>query len=93
VLAVEYLLNGGAANVFNVGTGHGHSVREVLNAAERVTGSKVPQTLGPRREGDPAVLVADSTKLQKTLGWKPQRADLGQIVSDAWDFAQKLHAK
>jgi UDP-glucose 4-epimerase len=76
--------------VFNVGTGSGHSVKEVISSAERVTGKKVPFTMGPRREGDPPSLVADSSKLQKTLGWKPQRADLDRIVSDAWKFAQSL---
>ncbi len=88
IFAVEHLLNGGASDVFNVGTGSGQSVKEVLSAVERVTGQKVPFTMGPRREGDPPSLVADSTKLQRALGWKPKRASLDQIVSDAWAFAQ-----
>jgi UDP-glucose 4-epimerase len=87
VLAVEYLISGGPSSVFNVGTGVGHSVKEVLEAVERVTGKKVPHVIGPRREGDPPSLVADSRKLQTTLGWKPMRADLDRIVSDAWKFA------
>jgi UDP-glucose-4-epimerase GalE len=91
VLAVESLLKGGESNVFNVGTGSGHSIQEVLTAVERTTGKTVPWKLGPRREGDPASLVADSSKLQKTLGWKPSRADLGRIVADAWNFEQKRH--
>jgi UDP-glucose-4-epimerase GalE len=91
VLAVEHLLKGGDAGVFNVGTGAGHSVKEVLAAVEAVTGKKVPFQLGPRREGDPPQLVADSKKLRQTLGWKPVRADLQRIVSDAWQFAQKAH--
>ena len=86
--AVEHLLKGGASDVFNVGTGHGHSVKEVVTAVERVTGKPVPHIVGPRREGDPPSLVADSTRLQTTLGWTPVRADLERIVSDAWDFAQ-----
>jgi UDP-glucose-4-epimerase GalE len=89
VLAVESLLKGGASNVFNVGTGSGHSVKEVLSAVEQTTGKSVPWKLGPRREGDPASLVADSSKLQKTLGWRPSRADLSRIVADAWNFVQK----
>jgi len=89
IVAVEHLLNGGKSDSFNVGTGLGHSVKEVLAAVERVTGNKPPYTIGPRREGDPPSLVADSTKLQKTLGWQPKRADLDVIVSDAWQFAQK----
>jgi UDP-glucose 4-epimerase len=90
IFAVQHLLKGGSSNVFNVGTGSGHSVKEVVSSVERVTGKKVPFTMGPRREGDPASLVADSTKLQKTLGWKPNRADLDKIVSDAWKFAQSV---
>jgi UDP-glucose 4-epimerase len=89
VLAVEHLLRDGASEVFNVGTGEGHSVLEILTAVERVTGKKVPHTMGPRREGDPPSLVADPQKLQRMLGWRPQRADLNRIVADAWQFAVK----
>jgi UDP-glucose 4-epimerase len=88
IFALEYLLNGGASDTFNVGTGYGRSVKEVLGAVERVTGKKVPYEIGPRREGDPPSLVADSQKLQSKLGWQPKRADLDRIVSDAWNFAQ-----
>jgi len=88
--AVEHLLRGGQSEVFNVGTGEGHSVKEVVAAIERVTGRKAPYNMGPRREGDPPSLVADSQKLQKTLGWRPTRADLDRIVSDAWQFAEKV---
>jgi UDP-glucose 4-epimerase len=90
IFAVEHLLSGGASDVFNVGTGHGKSVKEVLASVERVTGKKPPFTIGPRREGDPPSLVADSSKLQTKLGWVPKRADLDKIVADAWQFAEKL---
>jgi UDP-glucose 4-epimerase len=90
IFAVEHLLKGGESEVFNVGTGFGQSVKQVLTAVERVTGKKVPFEMGPRREGDPPSLVADSTKLQTKLGWKPKRADLDRIVADAWEFAQTL---
>ncbi len=90
VFALEHLLNEGASNVFNVGTGSGHSVKEVLAAVERVTGKPVPYKMGPRREGDPPSLVADSQKIQTTLGWHPKRADLDRIVGDAWSFARQL---
>jgi UDP-glucose 4-epimerase len=89
ILAVENLLEGGKSNVFNVGTGSGHSVKEVVSAVERVTGKKVPHTIGPRREGDPPSLVADSQKLQSAMGWKAKCADLDRIISDAWQFAQR----
>jgi UDP-glucose 4-epimerase len=64
-------------------------VKEVLAAVETVTGKSVPHTVGPRREGDPPSLVADSQKLQRTLGWKPTRSDIDRIISDAWRFAQE----
>jgi len=87
ILAVEHLLNGGASDRFNVGTGKGYSVSEVLHAVEQVTGKKVPYKFGPRREGDPPTLVADSTRLQQTLSWTPRSSDLAKIVETAWKFA------
>jgi UDP-glucose 4-epimerase len=89
ILAVEHLLNGGASDQFNVGTGTGRSVREMIQAVEEVTGKKVPYTIGPRREGDPASLVAASDKLRATLGWKPQYTELRAIVEHAWNFARR----
>jgi len=90
IVSIEHLLRGGKSDVFNVGTGVGQSVKQVLAAVEKVTGTKVPHTIGPRREGDPPSLVADSRRLQSSLGWHPQRADLERIVADAWAFAQKM---
>jgi len=89
ILALEHLLSGGASDQFNVGTGTGHSVMEMLRAVEEVTGRKVPYVIGPRREGDPPELVAASGKLRRRLGWKPQYADLHSIVEHAWRFAGK----
>jgi UDP-glucose 4-epimerase len=88
VLALENLLSGGTSDAFNVGTGTGHSVLEVVRAAEEVTGRKVPYTMGPRRAGDPPVLVANSDKLKRTLGWKPGFPELTDIVATAWKFEQ-----
>jgi UDP-glucose-4-epimerase GalE len=89
ILAVESLLAGGRSDAFNVGTGSGYSVREVVSAVEDVTGKKVPYVVGPRREGDPAELVADSTKLRHTLNWTPRDPALRDIVSSAWNFERK----
>jgi UDP-glucose 4-epimerase len=89
IVAVESMLGGGPSNHFNVGTGRGHSVREVVKAVEEVTGEKVPFVVGPRREGDPPALVADSTKLQRALGWKPKYIELRDIVATAWAFEKK----
>jgi UDP-glucose 4-epimerase len=87
IRAVEHLMAGGESGQFNVGTGTGHSVMEVIRAAEEVTGKKVPYRLGPRREGDPTALVADSDRLRTKLGWEPQYSDLGTVVAHAWRFA------
>jgi UDP-glucose-4-epimerase GalE len=89
IAAVESLLGGGPSDRFNVGTGVGHSIREVLEATEAVTGKKVPYVMGPRRDGDPAALVADSSKLQRILGWKPRYTNLRDVVATAWEFEQK----
>lgn len=84
--ALDYLMEGGASDAFNVGTGSGYSVMEVLHVVEEVTGKKVPYKVAPRRDGDPAELVADSTRLRQTLGWEPRRSGLREIVKDAWTF-------
>jgi UDP-glucose-4-epimerase GalE len=86
ILALEHLGRGGGSGAYNVGTGSGHTVMEVLRVVEEVTGKKVPYRIGPRREGDAPALVADSRKLQRELHWRPLRSDLRQIVQDAWDF-------
>jgi len=90
ILSVEALMAGAASNKFNVGTGTGFSVREVLQAVETVTGQRVPYKVGPRREGDPPALVADPAKLKATLGWKPDYAELETIVRHAWNYAQRV---
>jgi len=89
VVAIEKLLAGGGSDVFNVGTGVGHSVLEVMRAVEEVTGRKVPHEMGPRRVGDPPVLVANSDKLKRTLGWKPKFGELADIVKTAWQFEKR----
>jgi len=89
LLALKHLLGGGGSDAFNVGTGTGYSVREVIRAVEEVTGARVPFEIGPRREGDAPGLVANSTKLQAALGWKPQYADIRKMVQTAWDFEKR----
>ena len=92
IAAIEHLLGGGASEVFNVGTGRGFSVREVLAAVENVTGKPVPHVFGDRREGDPAELVADSSKLRHQLGWRPEYTELERIVASAWPSEQRRWA-
>jgi UDP-glucose-4-epimerase GalE len=89
ILAVEHLMRGGDSGAYNVGTGSGLTVMEVLRAVEEITGKKVPYSIGPRREGDAPVLVANSDKLQRALNWKPERSTLRRIVQDAWEFELK----
>jgi len=89
VAALDALFAGSESRRFNVGTGHGFSVKEVLKAVEEVTGKKVPHIIGPRREGDPPMLVADSTRLQKDLGWTPRYSSLRQIVETAWAWENR----
>jgi UDP-glucose 4-epimerase len=74
---------------YNIGTGHGYSVREVIAVVEEVTGRKIPVKYAPRRSGDPAVLCASPDKLMRELNWKPADSDLRNIVRSAWEWKQK----
>jgi UDP-glucose 4-epimerase len=86
LLALDHLARGGAGGPFNLGTGSGHSVREVINTAAEVTGSRIRLARGERRPGDPAVLVASPERAIKELGWQPHRSVLRQIIEDAWTW-------
>ena len=88
ILALDYLLNGGENNVFNLGNGVGFTNREVVEVARSVTGHPIPAEIAPRRAGDPAQLVASSEKARTVLGWNPQYADLNTIVATAWKWHQ-----
>ncbi|MEV6898342.1 UDP-glucose 4-epimerase GalE [Amycolatopsis sp. NPDC051372] len=78
----------GEHRIYNLGSGTGFSVLEVVESCRRVTGHPIPAEVAPRRAGDPSVLVASSEKAGRELGWKPERTDLDGIVSDAWAFTQ-----
>lgn len=86
ILAVKYLIAGGESNIFNLGNGMGHTVLEVIEAAKKVTGEEIPVALADRRAGDPATLVASSEKAKAVLGWKPQHADIEEIIDSAWNW-------
>ena len=88
VLGLEYLAKSNSI-AMNLGTGDGYSVKQVVEAVERVTGHTVPTQIGPRRAGDPAELVADPSLAEKTLRWKARRS-LDEIISTAWRWAQKV---
>lgn len=80
----------GTHAIYNLGSGDGYTVREVIEACREVTGHPIPAEVAPRRAGDPAVLIASSAKIQDELGWDPTRTELGRIVSDAWEFTKAL---
>lgn len=87
-LALQHLVKTNQSDVFNLGSAHGFSNLQILQAAMRVTGKKIPYTIGPRRGGDPDSLVADSTKARKVLGWQPQHEQIDQIIQSAWQWHQ-----
>jgi UDP-arabinose 4-epimerase len=86
VAALEYLLAGGATHALNLGTGEGHSVLQVVEAAERATGRRAPLVFGPRRAGDPPELVADASRAAEVLRWRPRHSELDDIVASAWGW-------
>ena len=89
--ALDCVVAGGnSLGAINLGTRGGASVREVLDAVERVTGKPVPTIYAGRRPGDPAILVADSSRAEEILGWQPRRSSLDEMVSSAWDWRQRF---
>jgi UDP-glucose 4-epimerase len=91
VLGLKWLKHGKGSRVFNLGTGSGFSVREVMDRAEQVTGRKVPYSIGPRRGGDCTKLVSGSTRAKTELGWDPKRSDMASMIADAWKWHQTGH--
>lgn len=85
--AMDFVKENAGLSIFNLGTAKGYSVNTVLQACETAVGSAIPHEVGPRREGDPAILVANALKAQSELGWKPER-DLNAIVTSAWRWEQ-----
>jgi len=92
LLALDALAAGGDSDAFNLGCGGGFSVREVIEAARRVTDREIAVQDRPRRAGDPARLVADGRRAGEVLGWKPEYAELDAIVGHAWVWERKLAA-
>jgi UDP-glucose 4-epimerase len=91
ILALKYLIDNGATDVFNLGNGSGFSVKEVIETARKITGKEIKVELSDRRPGDPPALVGSGAKAQKILGWKPAYSDLEHIISHAWQWHQKRH--
>jgi UDP-glucose-4-epimerase GalE len=89
VRALRFIVESGASSVYNLGTGQPHSVKQVIDAVERIAGRRVPWTLGPRRPGDPAILYAAPGKAMTELGWIPRFPDLESIVRTAWRWHER----
>lgn len=92
ILSLEYLLNGGKSNIFNLGNGEGFTVQEVVDVAKSVTGRDFKVEYVPRREGDPATLIGSSEKITALLGWKPKFNDINTIVETAWKWHLHLNS-
>ena len=90
-MALNHLRNGGNSECINLGTGRGHSVLEVVEAARQVTGRPIAVNLQPRRAGDPSHLVADAAKARRVLGWEPAYTDLAEMLRTDWDWRLKNH--
>ena len=97
VKALQYMVKHNKSDKFNLGCGKGYSVKEIVEAARKVTGHPIPATVKQRRPGDPDVLIAASTKAEEALGWKRRYTTIEDIVATAWNFHQKnpdgLHKK
>lgn len=90
--AVEYLLAGGESTELNIGSGRGHSVREIVEAVQKLTGSALKSVGAPGRTGDPARIVSNPRRAQDVLRWVPARSDLDSIISSAWEWKKGFHA-
>ena len=91
ILGLEYLLNGGSTNVFNLGNGQGFSVKEAIDTAKIVTGREIKVVMSDRRPGDPPILVGSSDKARNILGWEPKYPALKEILTHAWKWHQQRH--
>lgn len=89
LLALEHLLAGGANTTCNLGNSNGYSVRQIIDTAREITGHAIPAETVARRAGDPAVLIADSSKIRRELGWQPAYEDVGDIIRSAWVWHQQ----
>lgn len=88
VLALDYMIKENKSDCFNLGSGRGYTVKEIIEAARTVTGHTIPCRIEERRQGDPDSLIASSEKAEKVLGWKRQFESIEDIVKSAWVFHQ-----
>lgn len=88
LMSLQYIESNEQSNIFNVGTEHGYSVRQIIDTCEKITGKKIKIVNGERRPGDPAILVAGAEKIKKILGWQPDFQNLDAIIETAWRWEQ-----
>ena len=89
LLALESLLNGGGNSTYNLGNSTGYSVRQIIDTARQITGHPIPAITAERREGDPAILIADSSLIRAELGWQPRYENIEDIIRSAWVWHQR----
>jgi UDP-glucose 4-epimerase len=87
ILALQALQNG-QSRTYNLGNGQGYSILELIEVARKITGHPIPAEVGPRRPGDPAILIASADSIRQELGWQPKHSDLETIVGDAWRWSK-----
>jgi len=88
LLALESLFNGAGNSTYNLGNSTGYSVRQIIDAARQITGHPIPTIMADRREGDPAILIADSSRIRTALGWQPRYENIEDIIRTAWAWHQ-----
>lgn len=90
LLALEYLIEGGESDIFNCGYGHGYSVNNIINAAKQITGINFKVEEVERRDGDPPILIADSSKIKGELNWQPKYDNIEYIIKTAWEWEKRV---
>jgi UDP-glucose 4-epimerase len=93
LLALQALEAGAESTAYNLSNGKGFTVKEIIASVERVTGLPVPLQIGPRRTGDPPMLVGDSQRIRRDLGWAPRFVDLDDIVATAWRWHRTMASR
>lgn len=93
MLAMDYLLNGGESDVFNLGTGKGYSVMEIVRIVSKITSRDIKVIIGERRPRDPPIIISDFARIKSKLGWDPEYSDIENMVRTAWNWHQILYSK
>jgi UDP-glucose 4-epimerase len=91
VLALKYLRENDHSEIFNLGSGSGYSVKQIIDTARNVTGVNIKTVIGENRAGDPPTLIASSEKARKILGWEPKYDNIEKIISTAWNWHKNLY--